>query len=168
MTRFRSWTATRPLGRRGTNFYYTDVITEHALVDLDHYAGTGQPFFLYVAYTAPHWPLQAPERDIAKFRARYLAGWDVIRAQRYQRQLRLGIIDKSWRLSPRDPRVPAWTNVVDKAWQANRMATYAAMVEHLDDGVGQIMARLKKSGVDEQYARHFLFGQRRLCGRYHA
>lgn len=137
-----------PTRAQGTNFYYTDVITEHALGDLDHYAGAGKPFFLYVAYTAPHWPLQAPEKDIAKFRARYLAGWDVIRAQRYQRQLKMGIIDKSWRLSPRDPRVPPWSNVVDKAWQANRMATYAAMVEHLDDGVGQIMARLKKLGID--------------------
>jgi arylsulfatase A-like enzyme len=138
-----------PTRAQGTNFYYTDVITKHALMDLDHYAGAGTPFFLYVAYTAPHWPLQAPECDIAKYRARYLAGWDVIRARRYQRQLRMGIIDKSWRLSPRDPRVPPWTDVADKAWQANRMATYAAMVQHLDDGVGQIMARLRKLGIDD-------------------
>jgi arylsulfatase A-like enzyme len=138
-----------PTRAQGTNFYYTDVITKHALMDIDQYAGAGAPFFLYVAYTAPHWPLQAPECDIAKYRSRYLAGWDVIRGRRYQRQVKMGIIDKSWRLSPRDPRVPPWTDVVDKAWQANRMATYAAMVQHLDDGVGQIMARLKKLGLDK-------------------
>ncbi len=137
-----------PIRAEGTNFYYTDDITKHALGDLDHYASAGKPFFLYVAYTAPHWPLQAPEKDIAKYRERYLAGWDAIREARYQRQLDMGIIDKSWRLSPRDPRVPAWTNVTDKEWQANRMATYAAMIEHLDTGVGQILDKLKELGIE--------------------
>jgi arylsulfatase A-like enzyme len=138
-----------PIRAQGTNFYYTDDITKHALGDLDHYASAGKPFFLYVAYTAPHWPLQAPEKDIAKYRERYLAGWDAIRAARYQRQMQMGIIDKSWRLSLRDPRVPPWTNIVDRAWQANRMATYAAMIEHLDDGVGQILDKLKALGIDD-------------------
>jgi arylsulfatase A-like enzyme len=137
-----------PIHAKGTNFYYTDNITKHALGDLDNYASAGRPFFLYVAYTAPHWPLQAPAQDIAKYRERYLAGWDAVREARYQRQLDMGIIDKSWRLSPRDPRVRAWTNVVDKEWQANRMATYAAMIEHLDNGVGQILDRLKELGIE--------------------
>lgn len=138
-----------PIRAPGTNFYYTDDITKHALSDLDHYATAGKPFFLYVAYTAPHWPMQAPEQDIAKFRERYLAGWDAIRAERYERQVKMGIIDKSWALSPRDPRVPAWTNVADKKWEANRMATYAAMIGRLDSGVGQILDRLKALGIDD-------------------
>ena len=139
-------TPTRP---DSTNFYYTDVIAQHAVADIDRLAGNKDPFFLYVAFTAPHWPLQAPEADIAKNRERYLAGWDVIRSNRYHKQIELGIIDKSWPLSQRDPRVLPWSRVADKQWEANRMATYAAMVEHLDTGVGHIMDALKEKGVDK-------------------
>lgn len=139
-------TPTRPQKKR---FYYTDAIAEHAVADIEKYAGKDKPFFLYAAFTAPHWPLQAPEADIAKYRERYLAGWDVIRTNRYQRQLALGIIDQRWGLSPRDPRVPAWTQVRDKEWEANRMATYAAMVERLDQGVGRILKALKEQGIEQ-------------------
>jgi arylsulfatase len=137
-----------PVNNAETNFYYTDVLTEHAVADIHRLADGGKPFFLYMAYTAPHWPLQAPEKDIAKYRQKYLAGWDAIRTNRYQRQIRMGIIDKSWPLSPRDPRVTAWPNVRDKAWEANRMATYAAMVEHLDTGVGKILEALKDKNIE--------------------
>ncbi|HEY4415875.1 MAG TPA: arylsulfatase [Verrucomicrobiae bacterium] len=138
-----------PIQAPATNFYYTDIISDHATADIAQSAGAGKPFFLYVAYTAPHWPLQAPEADIAKYRERYLAGWDVIRTNRYQKQIALGLIDKNWPLSPRDPRVPNWNKVPDKAWEANRMATYAAMVEHVDRGVGRILDQLKQSGVEK-------------------
>jgi arylsulfatase len=141
--------ANTPIRTDSTNFYYTDAISDHAVADIDKYADGHKPFFLYVAYTAPHWPLQAPETDIAKYRQRYLAGWDAIRTNRYQRQLTLGLIDKTWPLSPRDPRVPDWNQVKDKNWEANRMATYAAMVEHLDRGVGRILDRLKEKGVEK-------------------
>ena len=136
-----------PIQAATTNFYYTDAISDHAVADVDKYAGADKPFFLYVAYTAPHWPLQAPEADIAKYRARYLAGWDRIRTNRYQRQLALGLIDKAWPLSPRDSRAPAWSQVKDQAWEANRMATYAAMVERMDQGIGRIVTRLEEKGV---------------------
>ncbi len=137
-----------PIYTEHTNFYYTDVLTEHAVADVNRLAGEKKPFFLYVAYTAPHWPLQAPEKDIAKYRETYLAGWDTIRTNRYEHQIQMGIIDKSWPLSPRDPRVPPWAEVRDKKWEANRMATYAAMVEHLDTGVGHILDALKKTGIE--------------------
>jgi len=138
-----------PIQPDTTNFYYTDAISDHAIADIDKYAGGNKPFFLYVAYTAPHWPLQAPEAGIAKYRERYLAGWDVIRTNRYQRQQALGLIDKTWPLSPRDPRVPGWNQVKDKTWEANRMATYAAMVERMDQGVGRILDRLKEKGIEK-------------------
>lgn len=130
-------------------FYYTDAIAQHAVENIDQYANGDKPFFMYVAFTAPHWPLQAPEADIAKYRQRYMVGWDQIRTNRYHRQLQMGIIDKDWKLSPRDPRVPPWTKVKDKAWEANRMATFAAMVERLDTGVGRILNALKEKGVDK-------------------
>ena len=136
-----------PIRAEGTNFYYTDVLTENAVTDINHLAG-GKPFFLYLAFTAPHWPLHAPEKDIAKYRQVYRAGWDAIRTNRYRRQIQMGIIDKNWALSPRDPRVPPWNQVRDKAWEANRMATYAAMVEHLDRGVGKVLDALKVNGID--------------------
>lgn len=140
--------ANTPIGAEGTNFYYTDVLTDHAVADINRLAGDDKPFFLFVSYTAPHWPLQAPEKDIAKNRERYLAGWDTIRSNRYQRQLELGVIDKKWPLSPRDSRVAPWNQVKDQEWEANRMATYAAMIEHMDSGVGKIFQALQTKGVE--------------------
>jgi arylsulfatase len=78
-----------------------------------------------------------------------MAGWDAIRTNRYRKQVEMGLLDKNWGLSPRDPRVPPWNQVRDKEWEANRMATYAAMVEHLDRGVGRILDRLREKGIDE-------------------
>jgi arylsulfatase A-like enzyme len=138
-----------PIPASGTNFYYTDALTENAVADISRLAGGDKPFFLYVSYTAPHWPLHAPETDIAKYRETYLAGWDTIRTNRYQRQVQRGIIDKSWPLSPRDSRVPPWNEVKDKKWEANRMATYAAMIEHLDQGVGKILEALKAKNIEK-------------------
>jgi arylsulfatase A-like enzyme len=93
--------------------------------------------------------LQAPEELIAKYRRKYLAGWDAIRTNRYQWQIAHGLIDASWPLSPRDERVPPWENVPDKEWESNRMATYAAMVDRLDIGIGRILAKLKERGADQ-------------------
>ncbi len=146
----------KPIKPPVTNFYYTDSIGDHAVADIDKYAGGDKPFFMYVAFTAPHWPLQAPEADIARNRDKYLAGWDAIRADRYKRELELGIISNDWAMSPRDPRVIAWTNVVNKQWQANKMAAYAAMIEHLDRNVGRIVSELAAKKIDDNTLVMFL------------
>jgi len=136
-----------PIWTNSPNFYYTDALGDHAVNFIKKAAGGSAPFFLYVAYTAPHWPMQAPEADIAKYRPVYAAGWDVIRSNRYQREIQLGIINPVWALSPRDPRVLPWAQAPNHEWQANRMATFAAMVSHLDQGVGRIVAELKSANA---------------------
>jgi arylsulfatase len=138
-----------PARAEGANFYYTDAITDNATALIERYANRDKPFFLYVAFTAPHWPLQAPEADIAKYRQTYSVGWDMIRANRYRRQIQLGLISTNWPLSPRDPNVEAWEQRPHKDWEANRMATYAAMVERLDRGVGNILQKLKEKGIEQ-------------------
>jgi arylsulfatase A-like enzyme len=103
-------------------FYYTDAISDHAALFVRDHAkqkvsDTQKPFFMYVAYTAPHWPLHAKEEDIAKYRKLYQnTGWDKLREQRYQRQLKLGLIDPRWKLSPRDAKNPACIFAADKRW----------------------------------------------------
>lgn len=124
-------------------YYYTDAITEEAVGFLDRATTENRPFFLYVAYTAPHWPLHAPEEEIDKYNGRFDAGWDTLRQQRFERQYELGIVEPGSVLSPRDPEEPAWDDAPDHSWQTRRMQTYAAQVDRMDQGIGRIMAELK-------------------------
>ena len=101
------------------------------------------PFFLYVAYTAPHWPLHARDEDIAKYRGRFDEGWDVLRERRIERLHASGVLGASATLSARDPTQPAWTDVEDKAWQSRRMEVYAAQIDRMDQGIGRILSALE-------------------------
>ncbi len=124
-------------------FYMTDAFTDYAV---NFIAGAGrkqQPFFLYLAYTAPHWPLHAWPEDIAKYRGKYLMGWDRLRLERHERQLSLGVVDKRWPLTPRDGKVPAWDSVETKDDWDLRMSIYAAQIDRMDQGIGRVMAKLK-------------------------
>ncbi|MFP6857129.1 MAG: arylsulfatase [Roseibacillus sp.] len=134
------------------SFYTTDAFTDYGIKFISEHlnanrksTGPRSPFFLYLAYTAPHWPIQAHEVDIDKYRERYHGGWDKLREERYQRQIRLGLIDPKWKLSPRDERVPAWIDVpaAKKKALALRMAIYAAMVDRVDQNIGRLVASLK-------------------------
>jgi len=123
------------------NYYLTDAITDRAIEFVDGAARAAKPFFLYLAYTAPHWPLHARPEDIAKYRGKYRAGWDALRTARYRRQLELGLVDSRWPLSPRDPAVPAWNEVPEAErdlWDL-KMAVYAAMIDRMDQGIGRIV-----------------------------
>lgn len=91
--------------------YLTNEITSNALEFLDDQNKSGKPFFLYVAYNAPHWPLQALPEDIAKYKGRYSIGWDSLRSQRIVQQKTLGISDPKQAIAKRDPEVPLWENV---------------------------------------------------------
>jgi|TARA_B110000967_G_scaffold210098_1_gene270629 arylsulfatase A-like enzyme len=128
-----------------SDYYYTDVISQHATTFINDHAldSPTKPFFLYVAYTAPHWPLHAPEETIAKYKGHYDAGWDEIRERRISRLVDLGILDEDVVLPSRDSGVSAWDETIDKAWHARAMETYAAQVDHLDKGIGKILAALE-------------------------
>jgi len=131
------------------NFYMTDAITENALKHLDSSYQKEKPFFLYVAYTAPHWPLHALPEDIAKYKGTYLEGWDKLRKKRYERQLKMGIIDKKWPLTPRDQNAFAWEKVENKEEMDLKMAVYAAQIDRMDQGVGKILNKIKALGQQQ-------------------
>jgi len=130
------------------NWYLTDAITENAVRMLEHAGQLQDPFFLYLAYTAPHWPLHALPEDIEKYRGKYMHGWDVLREQRYQRQKELSLFDKLPALSPRDSIAPAWSSLgVEKQDEMDlKMAVYAAQIESMDRGVGEVIDKLKELG----------------------
>jgi arylsulfatase A-like enzyme len=126
------------------DYHFTDAVTEHAVQYINGQKAD-QPYFLYVAYTAPHFPLHARESDVAKYRGKFKAGWDVLRKQRYQRLLDLKLIDPSWSLPPPNPEELPWDeiNPAYLDWFDERMAVYAAMIEQMDRGVGAIMDAVK-------------------------
>ena len=129
-------------------FYYTDAISDTAVCMIQENKPTDSPFFLYIAYTAPHWPLHADRNDYEPYIDKYSIGWDSIRMERFRRQKKLGIIDANWILSNRDPEAPAWDSLSDgeKEEMKLRMAIYAAQIEVMDRGIGRIVTELKKEG----------------------
>lgn len=138
------------------NFFYTDAISDAAVRNIEDSTDAEDPLFLYVAYTAPHWPLHAPEADVAAYEGRYDAGWDQLRKERLQRQQDIGILPEYASLSPRAPGESPWEETPNKAWQARRMETYAAMVERMDRGVGRIIRALEAKGTLENTVLVFL------------
>lgn len=130
-------------------WYSTDAWTDYGLRFIDEALAAKQPFFLYLAHNAPHFPLQAAPEDIAKFRGKYKAGWDRLREERHARQKELGVVAPSWPLTPRDATIAAWESL-DAAKQDEldlRMAIYAAVMDRLDRAIGTLVAGLKERGV---------------------
>jgi len=139
----------QPYAPKDPDFYTTDAFTDYAVKYLDEYQGEDKPFFLYVGYTAPHYPLHAWPEDIAKYRGKYMLGWDELRRQRYARQVEMELIDKRWAMSARDDVVPRWDDVEDQdAWDLN-MAVYAAMIDRMDQNIGRILAKIRQMGVED-------------------
>ncbi|NWF83460.1 MAG: arylsulfatase [Bryobacteraceae bacterium] len=133
-----------PIEPDSADFFYTDAIAENACRYIKENPA-GDPFFLYTAFTAPHWPMHAIEADIAKYKGRYKDGWDALRLERHRRMIEMGIVDKAWPLTPRDPRVPAWSDAPHREWQQRRMEVYAAMVGRMDQCIGRIIQALEET-----------------------
>ena len=126
------------------NFYFTDKVTDYAIEFIDQNNKT-DPFFMYVSYTAPHWPLHALPEDINRHKGKYNAGWDKIRQERIDRMKVMGIIKKQWELSPRDKNVKDWQdNIEDRDWEIRNMEVYAAMIDRMDQGIGKIVRKLEE------------------------
>lgn len=140
---------------RPENYYYTDAISDQAARFVkEHRSQTpDRPLFLYVAYTAPHWPMQAPEKAIEKHKGKYDAGYEPIRLARYEQMKKWGILKQDCLLSPPER---SWTEVVHVDWERRCMEVYAAMIEVMDQGVGRIVDALKETGRYENSVILFL------------
>lgn len=131
--------------------YLTDEITDNALAFLDDQNKTAKPFFLYLAFNAPHWPLQARAEDIARYRGRYDIGWDSLRSERLKRQQELGILLPGQTVAARDKDVPLWANLTydqKQLWKA-KMEVYAAMLDRVDQSIGRLLNKLKDLHKDD-------------------
>lgn len=121
-------------------FYYTDAINDHATRFIMEHEGDN-PFFLYVAHTAPHWPMHGLPEDVEKYKGKYDEGWAVVREGRRQRQLDMGMIDPEWKLPQMDAK--SWRDVERKDWETRLMEVYAAMIDRLDQGLGRVISALE-------------------------
>ncbi|MDH7600750.1 MAG: arylsulfatase [Armatimonadota bacterium] len=139
----------RPYTPEERDFYATDAFTERAIQFLDKYGKEDRPFFLYLAYTAPHFPIQARPQEIAKYRGKYLIGWDELRRRRFERQLELGLAEKQWQLSERDELAPRWSDVGNKEEWDLKMAVYAAMIDRMDQGIGRVLEKIRQLGKED-------------------
>lgn len=140
----------------GDDFYYTRAISDASVRFIREAEDRSKPLFLYVAYTAPHWPLHALVKDIKTYRKRFRDGWEVLRRERFEHQRKLGLADATWSLTEPPGAVPAWADVKNLQWQARRMAVYAAMVHRMDIGVGRIVRVLEDTGRLENTLLMFL------------
>ncbi|MES2692589.1 MAG: arylsulfatase [Verrucomicrobiota bacterium] len=138
-----------------SGFYTTDAFAEHAITTIKRFAKEAKPFFVHLAFTAPHYPLHAFPEDIAKYRGKYRKGWDALREERYARQVKMGLVDPKWTPPPADAKSYAWATA-NQDWEDLRMATYAAMVDRMDQNIGRVLAALKEVGIEENTVVMFL------------
>ena len=142
---FRDRTNVESEAIQNPDYYITDAISDEASRMIRE-AKSDQPLFLYVAYTAAHWPLHAKASDVEAYRGKYSIGWDALRESRLSRMKELGVVPQDRKLSPRNGNVPSWESEENKAWQQRRMEVYAAQVTAMDRGIGKIMDALRQSG----------------------
>jgi len=155
---------TKEIDRKQGEFYATDVFNEYALEFIEQGQKRDKPWFLFLGHSSPHFPVQAPAESADKYYETYLRGWDVLRKERYERMKQIGLVDGDrWTFTERSivpvdddaiangfpgKQNPAWDTLDEprKKDLARRMALFAAMVEHVDRGVGRIVEHLKDTG----------------------
>ena len=176
------------------DYYYTDAINDEACRMIESACDNdgGEPFFLYIAHVAPHWPLHAPKgmlecynslpsdlqsfhqhniilsrpEQIEKYKGSYMKGWDELRKERHKRLIDQNIIPQHWQCSPRDEHSTPWDSVPCKDWEDSRMATYAAQVTIMDQGIGRILETLHRRGCYDNTVIFFL-SDNGGCGKSH-
>lgn len=131
--------------------YLTEEITNNAMEFLDEQDKEKKPFFLYLAYNAPHWPLQALPEDIAKYKGRYSIGWDSLKTLRYKNAIEEGVIARGQAIAVKDDNLQPWNKLTydeQQYWQT-RQEVYAAMIDRVDQGIGRVLSKLKDLGKDD-------------------
>lgn len=131
------------------NWYSTQLWTEYGLKFVDEAIEKQQPFFWYLAHNGAHFPLQAPEATINKYKGKYMKGWEEVRNARFHKQMDLGLFEKADQLTPRNPKVPNWSSLPqeEKERYDLQMAIYAATIDELDKSIGQVVSHLEEKGV---------------------
>ncbi|MFX0098721.1 MAG: arylsulfatase [Candidatus Hodarchaeota archaeon] len=145
---FRDEVSVNDEAKDDPDFYYTDKISDNACEYIKQHSREkpDEPFFLYVAYTCPHWPLHARDVDIKKYKGRFDEGYDVLREKRVKKLRELGILEEKWQLSERYIMVEPWDEVEEKEWFLRRMEVYAAQIDNMDQGIGRIVKTLEDEG----------------------
>jgi arylsulfatase A-like enzyme len=129
------------------SYHLTDAVAKHSVATIRDFHAQGDPFFLYVAHKAPHFPLHEPEEEIAPYRETYRDGWEDLRRARHRRAVERGVVDGSWTLPDPDPDALSWEEQPNKDWQKERMAAYAAQITHMDRGIGDLLDTLEELGI---------------------
>lgn len=149
----------KPYTPEDKDFYTTDAFTDYAIGYLDEYKEEDKPFFLYLAYTAPHYPLHVSENDVNNYLGKYRAiGWDKLREQRFAKQKELGVHTPNTKLSPRDEGIDAWADLkeCDRITWDLRMAAYVAMIDRMDRNIGRLLETLEAVGKADNTVIFFL------------
>ena len=130
------------------DFYTTDAFTDHAIKTMRQFAEGDRPFFLHLCFTAPHYPLHAKPKDIAKYRGKFKMGWTEMRKARHRRQLEMGLLKPEWKLSETDSAAYPWEDA-DQEFEDLRMAVYAAMIDCMDRNIGRVLTTLQELGIEK-------------------
>ena len=166
--RFRRFTHNdKPIAEFPEGYYTTDAFSNHAATAIKRLAQNKQPFFVHLCYTAPHFPLHAFAEDIERYRGKYKDGFLAMRERRHARQAELGLFASLPKLSAEEDKkgdyrydydVPDWEELpaAQRRLEQARMETYAAMVDRMDRGIGQVLAALDESGVADNTVVMFL------------
>lgn len=146
-------------------YYSTDAFTDHAIETIRNYHAGDKPFFHYLCYTAPHFPLHAPKEVIARYRGKYSDGYFKMRESRYRRLVELGLVDSRWKLSAVDSKtgdfrydyeVAPWDELPDREREERRMEVYAAMVDRMDQNIGRLLSALDEMELSDDTVIFFL------------